>query len=170
MIMKILYFIAMMIGLYTSVIVKPIQAQTTQNKLLQVELMKQFLGTWQAQMGKDTIQVDEFTAFGSGIVGTIKTITNGKVISTFKELWGYDPKNDKIIFAMLSESSPEISLWAYWFTSKSTCEGVSYQDISNPGKALLKYKMEIKSTDSYVLTMLQNNKPVAELTFKRVKK
>ncbi|MEI6140971.1 MAG: hypothetical protein WCP85_17005 [Mariniphaga sp.] len=168
--MKTLYFIAMMIGLHMSVIIKPIQAQTTQNKLNQIELMKQFLGTWQAQMGKDTVQVDEFTAFGSGIVGTIKNITKGKVISSTKELWGYDQKNDKIIFAMLWESSPEISLWAYWFTSKNTCEGVSYQDLSNPEKAILKYKMVIKSSDSYVLTMLQNNKPVAESTFKRVKK
>ena len=168
--MKTLYFIALLIGLHMSVIIKPIQAQTTQNQLNQIELMKQFLGTWQAEMGKDTIQVDEFTAFGSGIVGTIKTITKGKVISTLKELWGYDPKNDKIIFSAIWESSPEMSLWAYWFTSKSTCEGVAYQDISNPEKARLKYKMEIKSTDTYVLRMLQNDKLVTESTFKRVKK
>lgn len=170
MIVKTLYFIAMMIGLHMSVIVKPIHAQTAQNKLNQVELMKQFLGTWQAEIGKDTIQVNEFTAFGSGVVGTITNMTKGKAISSFKQLWGYDQKNDKIIFATIWESSPEISLWAYWFTSKSICEGVSYQDISNPGKAVLKYKMEIKSTDTYVLRMLQNNKPVAELTFNRVKK
>ena len=159
-----------LIGLLMLFCNNQIQAQITQNKLNQVELMKQFLGTWQAQMAKDTIQVDEFTAFGSGVVGTIKNITKGKVISSTKELWGYDQKNDKIIFSMLSESSPEISLWAYWFTSKSTCEGVSYQDISNPDKAILKYKMVIKSSNSYVLTMLQNNKPVVELTFTRVKK
>ena len=168
--MRTFYFIAMMIGLHMAVVIKPIQAQTTQNKLNQVELMKQFLGTWQAQMAKDTIQVDEFTAFGSGVVGTIKNITKGKVISSTKELWGYDQKKDKIIFAMLWESSPEIPLWAYWFTSKNTCEGVSYQDIANPERATLKYKMVIKSSDSYVLTMLQNNKAVAELTFTRVKK
>ncbi len=168
--MKIVYLIGMMIGLHISFIVNPVQAQTTQNKLNQVELMKQFLGTWQTEMGKDTVQVDEFTAFGSGIVGTILTITKGKVISTMKELWGYDKKNDKIIFATIWESSPEISIWAYWFTSKNTCEGVSYQDISYPGKAVLKYKMEIKSTDTYVLRMLQNNKLVTELTFKRIKK
>ncbi len=167
--MKKIYTIAM-IGFLMLLIIKPIQAQTTQNKLNQVELMKQFLGTWQAQMAKDTIQVDEFAAFGPGVVGTIKNITKGKVISSTKELWGYDQKNDKIIFATIWDSSPEISLWAYWFTSKNSCEGVSYQDISNPDKAIVKYKMVIKSSDSYVLTMLQNNKPVAEVTFTRVKK
>ena len=167
--MKKIYTIAM-IGFLMLLIIKPIQAQTTQNKLNQIELMKQFLGTWQAQMAKDTIQVDEFTAFGPGVVGTIKNITKGKVISSTKELWGYDQKNDKIIFATIWDSSPEISLWAYWFTSKNSCEGVSYQDISNPDKAIVKYKMVIKSSDSYVLTMLQNNKAVAELTFTRVKK
>ena len=167
--MKKIFSIAM-VSLLMLFFTNQILAQTTQNKLNQVELMKQFLGTWQAQMGKDTIQVDEFNAFGSGIVGTIKTLTKGKVISTIKELWGYDQKNDKIVFSAIWESSPEMALWAYWFTSKNTCEGVAYQDISNPEKANLKYKMVIKSSDSYMMTMIQNNKPVAALTFTRVKK
>ena len=170
MIGKRIFYIAMMIGLNMSVIINPNQAKTTQNKLIQVELMKQFLGTWKTEMAKDTTQIDEYAAFGNTVVGSIKNITKGKVLTSMKELWGYDPKNDKIVFAAVSESSPEISLWAYWFTSKTTCEGIPYQDLSNPGKALLKYRMEIKSPDVWVLKILQNNKEVAGLTFTRVKK
>jgi hypothetical protein len=147
-----------------------IEAQTLQPKLNQVELMKQFLGTWQTEMASDTIQIDEYTAFGNTVVGNIRNITKGKILQSAKELWGYDEKNDKIVFAEVSDSSPNINLYAFWFTSKNNCEGVPYQDISNPGKATLKYKMEIKSSDLWVMKMLQNNKEVVELIFKRVQK
>ena len=44
-----------------------IQAQTTQSQLNQVELMKQFIGIWKAQMGKDTIFIMEGKTFGKGL-------------------------------------------------------------------------------------------------------
>jgi hypothetical protein len=167
--MKTIY-IAAMIATLQLFCITGMKAQTSQVKLNQVELMKQFLGTWKTEMVKDTIQIDEFAAFGKTVVGQITNSTNGKILQTVKELWGYDSKNDKIVFAEVSDSSPEIQLFAFWFTTKSMCEGVPYQDISNPGKAALKYKMEIKSTDEWVLKMLQNNKDAALLTFTRIKK
>ena len=36
------------------------QAQTAQTKLNQVELMKQFIGIWQSNVGKDTVDVREW--------------------------------------------------------------------------------------------------------------
>ena len=150
--------------------INTIEAQTSQPKLHQVELMKQFLGTWQTVLARDTTQIDEYTAFGNAVVGTITNFSKGKTLQTAKELWGYDEKNDKIVFAMVSDSSPDIQLYAFWFTSKNICEGVPYLDISNPEKAVLKYKMEIKSSNVWEMKMLQNNKEVAGLTFTRVKK
>jgi len=145
-----------------------IEAQTTPVKLNQVELMKQFLGNWQAEMVLDTIQIDEYAAFGDAVVGNIRNVTKGKTLQSVKELWGYDEKNDKIVFAEVSDSSPNITLFAFWFTSENNCEGVPYQDISDPENAVLKYKMEIKSHDVWAMKMLQNNKEVAGLTFTRI--
>lgn len=167
--MKKIYFIAMIAALLL-LCSDRIEAQTSQTKLNQVELMKQFLGTWQTEMARDTTQIDEYTAFGNAVVGNIKNIAKGKILQFVKELWGYDEKTDMIVIAEVSDSSPNINLYAFWFTSKNTCEGIPYQDISNPEKAALKYKMEIKSSDVWVMTMLQNNKEVAGLTFTRVKK
>lgn len=147
-----------------------VEAQTSQTKLNQLELMKQFLGTWQTEIAKDTIQIDEYTAFGNAVVGNIRNITKSKIVQSVKELWGYDEKNDKIVFAEISDSSPNILLYTFWFTSENTCEGVPYQDISNPEKAALKYEMDIKSADTWVMKMLQNNKEIVGLTFTRVKK
>ncbi len=44
------------------------QAQTTQTKLNQVELMKQFIGTWQSNVGKDSVDVREWQNYGSAFL------------------------------------------------------------------------------------------------------
>ena len=67
-----------------------IEAQTTQARLNLVELMKQFSGTRQTEMARDTTRNDEYTAFGNAVIGNIRNITKGKVILSVKELWGYD--------------------------------------------------------------------------------
>jgi hypothetical protein len=166
--MKKIYFNALIAALLL-LCTNRTEAQTSLTKLNQVELMKQFIGTWQTEIARDTIQIDEYTAFGNAVAGNIKNVTKGKILQSVKELWGYDEKNDKIVFAQVSDLSPNIMLYAFWFTAENKCEGVAYQDISNPEKAALKYKMEIKSTDIWTMKMLQNNKEVAGLTFTRVK-
>jgi len=167
--MKTIYLTALIVVLILLSVNKS-QSQTTLVQLNQVELMKQFLGTWQAEIGKDTIQLDEYTAFGSAVVASITNSTKGKVFHSVKELWGYDEKTDKIVFAVVTDKSPNMILNAFWFTSNNNCEGVPYADISAPEKAAMKYKMEIKNSDVWVLKVLQNNNKVAEMTFKRVKK
>ena len=48
--------------------VNGIQAQTTQTKLNQSELIQQFLGTWQHNLGKDTIEVWEVQQYKNAFV------------------------------------------------------------------------------------------------------
>jgi hypothetical protein len=146
------------------------QAQTKQTKLNQIELMKQLLGTWKGETAKDTIMVTEYLPFGSAMVGNDMVITKGKTINSMKELVGYDKKSDKIIGMELNESSLEITSYAVWFTSKNTYEAVLLQDISNPDKAILKYKIEFKSPDMFVETVIQNGKAISTMTFNREKK
>jgi hypothetical protein len=146
------------------------QAQTTQTKLNQVELIKQLLGTWKGETAKDTTMVTEYLPFGSAMVGNDKIITKGKTINSMKELVGYDKKSDKIIGVELNESTLEITSYAVWFTSKNTYEAVLLQDISNPDKAILKYKIELKSPDMFVETVIQNGKVISTMTFNREKK
>jgi hypothetical protein len=55
-----------------------LQAQTTQTKLNQVELMKQFLGTWQANDGIDTVEVWEFQQFGKAFILNVNRLVKGQ--------------------------------------------------------------------------------------------
>ena len=147
-----------------------IQAQTTQTKLDQVEVFKQLLGTWTAEVAKDTNFVHEYTAFGNAIEGNINVVTKGKVLYSVKQLWGYDKKNDKIIGVELWNSSPEIGLYSCWFSSKNVFEGVVIQDINHPENISTKVKMEFKSPNLAILTFMENNKVIVTRNYTREKK
>ena len=142
----------------------------TSKKLNQIEFMNQFLGTWKAEYGKDTILIYNARPFGNGSVRDWTLSTKGKIITSAKVLYGYDSKSDKQIQATLSESSPEIELWAWWATSKNTSEGVPLKDITNPENAVSKMKTESKSPDMFIMTNLVNNKVVGTHTWTRIKK
>jgi hypothetical protein len=135
-----------------------IHAQSRNSQLNQVELMKQFIGTWKGEVGKDTIVIGVNKPFGPGLDCTSEIITRGKILNSVRQLFGYDIKNDKFIIAELIKSSPSIELCATWFISKSEGEMVLFQDISNPENAILKWRFEFKSPDTIVQTALKNSK------------
>jgi hypothetical protein len=142
-----------------------VHAQTMQTQLNQVELMKQFLGNWQCEYAKDTIQIQRITLFGTTMEVDLQIATKGKILNSGKQLWGYDKKNDKFIGAGIWKSSPEMAIGVFWFTSKNICESVPYQDISNPEKAAIRWEWEIKSPDLATCTIIINNKAVRVLTY-----
>jgi hypothetical protein len=146
-----------------------IQAQTTQVKLNQVELMKQFTGNWEAQWA-DTILYLECKAFGTGLDGyyNYKTVGNDKIVLEGKQLWGYDSKLDKYVVATL-EKGKDIWILAFWFTSTNKYLITSFTDISDPDKAFFKVEGEIISPDTFSETWILNGKVVIKYSYKRVK-
>jgi hypothetical protein len=133
-----------------------IQAQTKQAKLNQAELMKQFIGTWK-NVDNDTTCIWECKSFGSALEFTIKTETKGKVTIDAKSLLGYDKENDKLIEAVIDPKSPEIYLCPCWFTSANSFTQILWKDIAEPEKASLKWVIEFKTPDSFVITEIKDN-------------
>lgn len=129
--------------------------------------MKQFLGTWTGEIGKDTILTGHNIMFGKGLDCYSQIISKGKVISSGRQLYGYDKKSDKIMIAELIKPSPDMEILAAWFTSKTTGEMVLLQDISNPDAAVSKWKFEFKSPNLIVETALRNNKTFRIITLTR---
>jgi hypothetical protein len=142
-----------------------LQAQTTDNKLNQVDLMKKFVGRWKCELGKDTVLIGENIAFGTGLVCSTQIITNGKILNSVKQLYGYDKKIDKFIVAELIESSPVMEICTSWFTTQNTGELV----VTNPDNAPFRFKFEFKNVDLIVQTAIQNDKVIKELTITRIK-
>jgi hypothetical protein len=146
---------------------KGIQAQTTQTQLNQVELMKQFIGIWKAEMGKDTIFIMEGKTFGKGLEFYWKTDAKGKIISEGKSIMGYDKINNRIIEPQIWDSGPDILLWSGLFTSSNKYEAILLKDIANPEKATLKWEYEFKAPDLLVCTYIVNKKTTATYTLNR---
>lgn len=148
-----------------------IQAQTTQNNLNQVELMKQFIGTWKKEVGKDTTVIFEVNFFkNDGMEIKSKTINKGKIIYEGRSLQGYDKKSDKYINVGIEEEyPPAISFYSIWFSSENICELSFDVGLSNPEKVTIKSKIEFKSTDLFIQTVTENNKVILTYTIARVK-
>jgi hypothetical protein len=148
-----------------------IQAQTTQAKLNQVELAKQFLGTWKNVSESGTIQVVEIKCFrNGGFEQYKKDISKEEIISEIKYLWGYDKINDKYVLASIGNDKPDLNLRVIWFTSKNTCEYFPYNYISNPEQITSKTIYEFKSPNMFTATGMKDNKPLGTTIWTRVNK
>lgn len=144
-----------------------IQAQMTQTKLSQVELAKKFIGNWNANLGKDTVLYWDAKTFGTGFECYFKIVTNDKILSEGKQLFGYDSKLDKYVAATLLKGT-DMEIWALWFTSNNKYVITYLSDILNPDKSSFKMDGEIKSPDAYSETCFMNGKVVMIYNYKRV--
>jgi hypothetical protein len=142
-----------------------IQAQTTQNKPDQVELIKQFIGTWKCELGKDTFLISENKLFGNGILSYSQIVTKGINLDSIIQLYGYDKKADKYIVAEQIKSSSAIEICSAWFTSNNAGEMI----ITNPENAPFTFKFEFKTPDLIIQTAIQNGKVVKKVMGIRVK-
>jgi hypothetical protein len=139
--------------------------QTTQTKLNQVELMKQFIGTWKSELGKNTIYIVENKPFGNGMDCNVQIISNGVVNDSVEQLFGYDKKTDKYLIAELIKSSSALEISSAWFTSEQT--GKIY--ITDPDGDSIKFDFEFITPDQIKETALLDNKMVLELIYNRIK-
>jgi len=119
---KIRFIITIAVFLFIGII--GMKAQTTQTKLNQFELVKQFIGIWKAEMVRDTSWIMEYKSFGNGMEFYLTAETKGTIIFELKTLMGYDKYRDKLIEFGIVKSSPEIKHYEGWFTSANKCEEV----------------------------------------------
>jgi len=157
-------FITVSIAVFLLYLPNRIQAQTTQTKLNQVELFKQFIGTWKCELAQDTTLIVYVKSYGNGLDYYIKTETKGKILTEGKALMGFDKNSDKGIQAEIM-NSPDITLWVVWFTSKNICKTIQYQHISNPESAPKYVLFEFKSPDLLIQTFKENNKTLNSFSF-----
>lgn len=162
-------YIIFNIAVFLLLISNGIQAQTTDTKLNQMELMKQYLGIWKGEVAKDTVMILNFTSYGKAVENNYKIVIKDKILYSGKEIYGYNPKYDKIILAAVTDYSPRISLAACWFSSKDTGNLVGYQYLANPEKDNNKMQWILIPPDSAKRIVYQNNKVISVSTYFREK-
>jgi hypothetical protein len=147
---------------------KIVKSKEPSKELNQVELMKQFLGSWKCDFGNDTTGLWEAKLFGTGIEGYWKYGTKGKILYEMKQLWGYDKKIDKYFEANLGKGE-DIEILETWFISNNKYIVIPYSDIANPDNPSFKIEGEFKSPNVFAQTWIINGKPRKPDTYTRIK-
>jgi len=95
-----------------------ILAQTEQTQLNQLELMKQLLGTWQASVGMDTVEVWDYQQYGKTCVINVYQVIKGQKIPLYINNMGFDSKGDKFKGYVLYSDGNYLT-WIGLFKSES---------------------------------------------------
>jgi hypothetical protein len=140
----------------------------TSKELNQVELFKQFLGSWKCDWAKDTTAFYEGKAYGTGLDCYFKFITKGKIIIEGRQLRGYDTNTDKFIISTMLKGT-DINVDAAWFISKNKFQFIPYNYIASTDAPSRIIEGEFKSPDVIIKTTYLNKKPVKTETWTRVK-
>ena len=139
--------------------------QSTQASLDQIELMKQFIGSWQCECSKDTFLIIENTPFGSGMVSNCKIATKDEILDSIIQLYGYDREADRFIMTELIKSSAVLEICYIKFISRTKGEMV----VTNTENAKYKWNFEFKTPDTIVQQAILDDNIAKEVTLKRVK-
>jgi hypothetical protein len=140
-------------------------AQANQPKLNQVVLMRQFLGTWICEMGKDTFLYSENKPFGRGMTANGRITTQGRTLDSIVQIYGYNQSTDKFVLAELIRSSSTFETCTTWFTSLTAGELI----VDNVDSSKFKWRFEFKTADSIVQTALLDGQVIKEIFLVRVK-
>ena len=163
-----IFCLTITIAVILLICLKGLQAQTTQARLNQVELIKQMAGSWERNITKDTTVLWDARSYGIGLECNYKSMTKGEIVTEGKELYGYNKSIDKFINAVLIKGK-DIAIYAFEFTSKNTYVMVPYSNISGSERATFKVEGEFKSPDTIAETITLNNKRIRIDIWTRVK-
>jgi hypothetical protein len=72
-----------------------LQAQSKQPRLNQVELYRQFVGNWQAQIGTDSTEVRECREYGMAFIIDVYRVINGKKTPLYVNNISFDGNDGK---------------------------------------------------------------------------
>jgi hypothetical protein len=132
--------------------------------LNQAELLMNYVGNWEAPMGKDTTEFVQFKRLQGGNVLSLyfKGVTKGKILVEGTGFWGYDASKNKIDLSAIV-SSGYVFHYLGEFTSPGKLELFDVNSATGN-----KFIMESISPDEFKETAIENNK-VSTRIAKRVK-
>ena len=138
--------------------------------LNQLELIRQFSGTWKGDMGADTSFVWSTNGIykDNALLFDLKMIVKGKPVAEGKSTVVFDKRSGKFIETEQIKGADPV-IYAWWFTSENTVNTVMINDIGNPGKAAAKSIIEFGKDDTAKQTWYKNNKEVWTVNFTRQK-
>jgi|WetSurSiteA1Bulk_404760.scaffolds.fasta_scaffold00970_5 hypothetical protein len=94
------------------------RAQTDKTQINQLEIMKRFIGTWQANIGKDSVEVWDCQPYGEGFIINVCRIIEGLKTPYYVNNVGFDSGDGKLKGYILWPSGDYITWIAYYNAEK----------------------------------------------------
>ncbi len=139
-----------MILVFLFVVVNGVQAQTPQTTLNQNELIKQFLGTWNCDINKDTVEVWECKPYGEIHTTIVSLVVKGKKSDLYLNNAGFDKRDGKHKGLLLYPNGDYFTWIGAFTTDKKFC--VDIVDNLNPEKILAKFEFEFITPTNWIMT------------------
>jgi hypothetical protein len=114
------FFLTMLIFVFLLTCSTGIRAQTSKSILDQFKLMQQLLGTWQRDIGKDTIEVWETQQYGKSFITNVSLIIKGKKSPNYINNYCIDSKEGNIKGFLLTVNG-DYSTWIGLFNTEKKC-------------------------------------------------
>ena len=140
----------MTIAVFLLVSINGVQAQTAQANLNQMELIKQFLGTWKCDLDKDTVMMWECNPYGGIHTTAVSMIIKGKKSDLYLNNAGFDKRDGKFKGILLYPNG-DYYTWIGMFTTEKKLS-VAIVDNLNPEKVLAKYEFVFLTSTSRTMT------------------
>ena len=156
------------IAVFLLVCSKGIQGQTVTTNLDQPKLMLQFLGKWQANVGKDTVEVWDCQVYGKAFTSNVYHVIKGQKTPLYTNNISYNPEDGKFKGFQLSAGGG-YGTWIGSFTTEKKLEGILVQNF-NPEPANGKFEIIFKNLNEFTY-LIYNTQGVktSELQYVKVK-
>jgi hypothetical protein len=160
--------ITILVVVFMQIISSEVNAQNTTPTLDQVKLMQQFIGSWQAKSGKDTLEIWEFHQYGKAFIINVSQVVNRQKTSLYINNIAFSSKEWKFKgFALWPNGS--YSTWIGAFTSDKIFKGDMVQNF-NPETAYIKLQNVFKNPNEWTLTHTnKDGVKILEYKFTKVK-
>jgi hypothetical protein len=143
-----------------------VQAQTTTTSLDQLKLNQSFVGTWQQDIGKDTISFWEVQQFEKATVSTATLKIKDKKSFIFADNWVYSSNQDEFKGVKIYPGGG-YGTWIAKFTSEKKFSGDWVRNF-NPGEVTGKFEV-IFETPSEMTIIQYDATGVKKWEFKAIK-
>ena len=145
-----------------------LQAQTTQTQLTPLELFKNFTGTWQANVGKDTVEVWDCQQYGKAYVINVSQMIKSQKTPLYINNVGFDSRDGKLKgYALWSNG--DYTTWIGLFKSEKIFL-VDIVDSFKPEVVWMRFEMDyISPTERTWISYNAEGVKISELKFIKVK-
>ena len=145
-----------------------IKGQTVTTNLDQPKLILQFLGKWQANVGKDTVEVWDCQVYGKAYTSNVYQVIKGHKTPIYRDNTSYGPKEGKFSgFQLYADGG--YRTWIGSFASEKKLEGILVQKF-NPEPVYGKFEIIFKNLNEFTFFSYNTQGvKIGELKYVKVK-